>query len=162
MQLCSKPRGARGIEPETFRRRGQRLSRPPTTGPIVLVDGPIRPVGAVFEFCTLSSPQICLLLLPYRLLLRCFLVFSCHSQNISVSNIGSVPTRKSTAHGKTHACCSRGLGGTAYMHGRCMEGPQNGCQVMRAKILRWPKLTAGGACPHMAVKCATAGVMTSV
>ena len=33
MQLCSKPRGARGIEPETFRRRGQLLSRPPTTGP---------------------------------------------------------------------------------------------------------------------------------
>ena len=35
MQLCSKPRGARGIEPETFRRRGQLLSRPPTTGPCV-------------------------------------------------------------------------------------------------------------------------------
>ena len=33
MQLCSKPRGARAIEPETFRRRGQLLSRPPTTGP---------------------------------------------------------------------------------------------------------------------------------
>ena len=33
MQLCSKPRGARGIEPETFRRRGQLLTRPPTTGP---------------------------------------------------------------------------------------------------------------------------------
>ena len=33
MQLCSEPRGARGIEPETFRRRGQRLSRPPTAGP---------------------------------------------------------------------------------------------------------------------------------
>ena len=33
MQLCWKPRGARGIEPETFRRRGQLLSRPPTTGP---------------------------------------------------------------------------------------------------------------------------------
>ena len=33
MQLCSKPRGARGIEPETFYRRGQLLSRPPTTGP---------------------------------------------------------------------------------------------------------------------------------
>ena len=33
VQLCSKPRGARGIEPETFRRRGQLLSRPPTTGP---------------------------------------------------------------------------------------------------------------------------------
>ena len=33
MQLCSKPSGARGIEPETFRRRGQLLSRPPTTGP---------------------------------------------------------------------------------------------------------------------------------
>ena len=32
MQLCSKPRGARGIVPETFRRRGQLLSRPPTTG----------------------------------------------------------------------------------------------------------------------------------
>ena len=32
MQLCSKPRGARGIEPETLRRRGQLLSRPPTTG----------------------------------------------------------------------------------------------------------------------------------
>ena len=31
MQLCSKPRGARGIEPETFRRRGQLLSRPPAT-----------------------------------------------------------------------------------------------------------------------------------
>ena len=28
MQLCSKPRGARGIEPETFRRRGQLLSCP--------------------------------------------------------------------------------------------------------------------------------------
>ena len=27
MQLCSKPRGARGIEPETFRRRGQLLSQ---------------------------------------------------------------------------------------------------------------------------------------
>ena len=31
------PGGAREIEPETFRRRGQLLSRPPTTGPIVLV-----------------------------------------------------------------------------------------------------------------------------
>ena len=35
MQLCSKPKGARGIEPETFSRRGQLLSRPPTTGPCV-------------------------------------------------------------------------------------------------------------------------------
>ena len=34
--MCSKPRGARGIEPETFRRRGQLLSRPPTTGPHVI------------------------------------------------------------------------------------------------------------------------------
>ena len=34
MQLCSKPRGARGIEPETFRRGGQLVSRPPTTGPL--------------------------------------------------------------------------------------------------------------------------------
>ena len=33
VQLCSKPRGTHGIEPETFRRRGQLLSRPPTTGP---------------------------------------------------------------------------------------------------------------------------------
>ena len=33
VQLCSKPRGARGIEPETFIRRGQLLSCPPTTGP---------------------------------------------------------------------------------------------------------------------------------
>ena len=33
MQLCSKPRGTRGMEPETFRRRGQLLSCPPTTGP---------------------------------------------------------------------------------------------------------------------------------
>ena len=32
MQWCSKPRGTRGIEPETFQRRGQLLSRPPTTG----------------------------------------------------------------------------------------------------------------------------------
>ena len=32
--MCSKRRGARGIEPETFRRRGQLLSRPPTTGPL--------------------------------------------------------------------------------------------------------------------------------
>ena len=32
VQLCSKPRGARGIEPETFRRRGQLLTCPPTTG----------------------------------------------------------------------------------------------------------------------------------
>ena len=32
MQLCSKLRGASGIEPKTFRRRGQLLSRPPTTG----------------------------------------------------------------------------------------------------------------------------------
>ena len=32
-QLCSKPRGARGIEPETLRRRGQLLSCPQTTGP---------------------------------------------------------------------------------------------------------------------------------
>ena len=31
VQLCSKPRGARGIE--TFRGRGQLLSCPPTTGP---------------------------------------------------------------------------------------------------------------------------------
>ena len=37
MQLCSKPRGARGIEPETFRRRGQLLSCPPTTGPVCCV-----------------------------------------------------------------------------------------------------------------------------
>ena len=33
VQLCSNPRGARGIEPETFRRRGQLLIRPPATGP---------------------------------------------------------------------------------------------------------------------------------
>ena len=33
MQLCSKPRGARGFEPKTFRCRGQLLSHPPTTGP---------------------------------------------------------------------------------------------------------------------------------
>ena len=33
MLLCSKPRGARGIEPETFGGRGQLLSRPPTTVP---------------------------------------------------------------------------------------------------------------------------------
>ena len=33
MQTCSKPRGARGIDPKTFRRRGQLLSCPPTTGP---------------------------------------------------------------------------------------------------------------------------------
>ena len=32
MKLCSKPRGARGIEPKPFRRRGKLLSRPPTTG----------------------------------------------------------------------------------------------------------------------------------
>ena len=32
VQLCSKPRGARGLGPETFRRRGQLLSCPPTTG----------------------------------------------------------------------------------------------------------------------------------
>ena len=31
VQLCSKPRGARGIEPKTFRRRGQLLSCPPTS-----------------------------------------------------------------------------------------------------------------------------------
>ena len=36
VQLCSKPRGARGIEPKTFRRRGQLLSRPPTTGPLCI------------------------------------------------------------------------------------------------------------------------------
>ena len=35
VQLCSKPRGAHGIEPETFRRRGQLLSCPPTTGPFI-------------------------------------------------------------------------------------------------------------------------------
>ena len=33
--MCSKPGGARGIEPETFQRRGQLLSCPPTTGPKV-------------------------------------------------------------------------------------------------------------------------------
>ena len=33
VQLCSKPRGARGIGPETFRKRGLLVSRPPTTGP---------------------------------------------------------------------------------------------------------------------------------
>ena len=31
VQLCSKPRGARGIEPETFRGRSQLLSGPPPT-----------------------------------------------------------------------------------------------------------------------------------
>ena len=30
---CVRNRGARGIEPETFRRRGQLLSRSPTAGP---------------------------------------------------------------------------------------------------------------------------------
>ena len=36
MQLCSKPRGARGIEPETFQRRGRLLLRPPTTGCVII------------------------------------------------------------------------------------------------------------------------------
>ena len=35
MRLCSKPRGARRIEPDTFRRRGQLFVCPPTTGPHV-------------------------------------------------------------------------------------------------------------------------------
>ena len=38
VRLCSKPRGARGIEPATFKRMGQLLSRPrvlgQTTGPV--------------------------------------------------------------------------------------------------------------------------------
>ena len=34
MQLCSKPKGARRMEPDILRRRGQLLSRPPTTGRI--------------------------------------------------------------------------------------------------------------------------------
>ena len=38
MQSCLKPRGARGTEPETFRRRGQLLSHPPTTGPTTVPD----------------------------------------------------------------------------------------------------------------------------
>ena len=33
VQFCLKPRSARGIKAETFRSRGQLLSRPPTTGP---------------------------------------------------------------------------------------------------------------------------------
>ena len=33
MQLCSKPKGAGRIKTKTFRKRGQLLSRPPTTGP---------------------------------------------------------------------------------------------------------------------------------
>ena len=33
MQLSSKSRGVRGIEPETFKRRSQLLSCHPTTGP---------------------------------------------------------------------------------------------------------------------------------
>ena len=36
VQLCLKPMGARGIEPETFRRRGKVSSCPPTTGPKIL------------------------------------------------------------------------------------------------------------------------------
>ena len=45
MQLCLKPRGARRIEPETFRRRGQPLSCPPTTG-----------LGCL---CSLAVPGVC-------------------------------------------------------------------------------------------------------
>ena len=47
VQLCSKPRGAHGIDPKTFRRRGQLLSRPPTTGR--------RPVDVQYVCCQSSS-----------------------------------------------------------------------------------------------------------
>ena len=67
MQLCSKPRGARGIEPETFRRRGQLLSCPPTAGPLCCpvparpCPGPCVPLAhevAVFGCCH-SVPAWC-------------------------------------------------------------------------------------------------------
>ena len=51
MQLCLKPRGARGIVPETFRRRGQHLSCFPTTGPI------LRPLDWMLICCCLRVEE---------------------------------------------------------------------------------------------------------
>ena len=50
VQLCSKARGVCGIEPKTFQRRGQLLSRPPTTGPQLLH------IGLLFP--TISAPHL--------------------------------------------------------------------------------------------------------
>ena len=66
-QLCSKPRGARGIEPETFGRRGQLLSRPPTTGPRFcechkpMVEGPleVEPNGALWTHHAAECTSTC-------------------------------------------------------------------------------------------------------
>ena len=52
MQLCSKHQGARGIELETFRRRGQLLSCPPTTGQFGLI------VGVPCILCSLALPGV--------------------------------------------------------------------------------------------------------
>ena len=54
VHLCSKTRGARGIEPETFRRRGQLLSRPPTTGPLCMCNVFL---GTAMRRATVSGPQ---------------------------------------------------------------------------------------------------------
>ena len=55
MQLCSKHRGARRIEPETFR-RGQLLSRPPTTGPQCLDLVAAFLLGVSSAVCTPQPP----------------------------------------------------------------------------------------------------------
>ena len=58
MQLCSKPRGARGIEPETLRTRGQLFSCPPTAGPN-LVDGERHvPASGRAHCCAKARPQL--------------------------------------------------------------------------------------------------------
>ena len=59
VRLCSKPRGARGIEPATFKRMGQLLSRPrvlgQTTGPVGRY--PTLPVPRRYQGGTKAVPK---------------------------------------------------------------------------------------------------------
>ena len=70
VQLCSKPKGAPGIEPETFRRRGQLLSCPPTTGPVMSSLCRVRTsIPMIAHHCSARS-QLCQLKSLHQVLSR--------------------------------------------------------------------------------------------
>ena len=84
VRLCSNPWGARGIEPETFRRGGQLLSCPLTTGP--------KRVSCQQLFSTCHSPVTQLMPLLARKFVRSCMYCAkpCSAQCVAIGKVTNI------------------------------------------------------------------------
>ena len=134
MHLCLKPRGARGIEPETFRRRGQLLSRPPTTGPCVLC-------GDVHACVLCGDVHACVLCGGVHACVLCGGVHACVAEHSTWAQHSSSKTQLHSnaspacmTHVRLRACQAQGCLRASCMHGTCSDPDVHLVQPSRTRL----------------------------